>query len=130
MVNEHRHHEDLIDGVSKQFKAVLDDSPQGVYIYLDDEHKVCNEKFAAMLGYASARDWNEVDAPLADVVEEDRPAVVRAYRAASEKLRASQTDVRFKNVKTGRVARVSMIMVPIAFEGHVLVMHFFNKGGR
>ena len=127
MVSEHGHHEELIAGITKEFKSVLDDSPQGIYIYLDDEHKVCNSKFAAMLGYGSAKEWDEIDAPLADVVEEDQGVVVKAYGAASEQLRASHAEVRFKNVKTGRIAKASMIMVPVAFQGHTFVLHFFDK---
>jgi PAS domain-containing protein len=127
MVIDHRHHEDLIEGIANQFKSVLDGSPQGVYIYLDDDHKVCNQKFAAMLGYKSAKEWNEVDAPLADVVEEDQAAVVRAYTDASEKLIGSQADVRLKSVKTGRITKARMIIAPVAFDGHTFVLHFFSK---
>jgi hypothetical protein len=32
-------------------KQVLDKSGQAIYLYLDDSHKVCNKKFADMLGY-------------------------------------------------------------------------------
>jgi PAS domain-containing protein len=127
MVMEHQHHEGLITGIAKQFKTVLDDSPQGVYIYLDDEHKVCNQKFAAMLGYGSAKQWNEIDAPLADIVEEDQTAVVKAYTDASENLVASETEVRFKNVRTGRTTKARMIMAPVAFQGHTFVLHFLSK---
>lgn len=127
MVNEHQHHEDLIAGIAKQFKPVLDGSPQGIYIYLDDEHKMCNQKFAVMLGYASAKEWNAIDAPLADVLEEDQAGVVKAYMDASERLIASQTEVRFKNVKTGKVAKARMTMVPVAFKDHTFVVHYFTK---
>jgi PAS domain-containing protein len=127
MVTEHQHHEELVAGIAKQFKSVLDGSPQGIYIYLDDEHKVCNQKFATLLGYASAKAWNEADAPLADVVEEDQPAVVKAYMGASRKLVASQTTVRFKNIKTGRTLKASMTFAPVAFQGHIFVMHFLSK---
>jgi PAS domain-containing protein len=56
-VDEHRHHEELIAGVSDQLALVLDGSGQGVYICLDDAHKACNARFAAMLGYRSPAEW-------------------------------------------------------------------------
>ena len=44
MTNEQLNHEELIAGISKQMKSILDSSQQAIYIYLDDIHKVCNEK--------------------------------------------------------------------------------------
>ena len=56
MTNELHHHEELIIGISTQMKNILDSSQQSIYIYLDDIHKVCNEKFATLLGYHSAEE--------------------------------------------------------------------------
>jgi PAS domain-containing protein len=125
-MDEQQHHEELIEGVSKEQKLILDKSPQAIYIYLDDNHKVCNKKFADLLGYESRGEWAKMDAPLADVVEKDQQMVIDAYGKASEKLVASKLEIRFKNVKTGKIIKVGMLMVPIAFEGHVFVMHFLE----
>jgi hypothetical protein len=98
-----------------------------VYVYLDDTHKACNRKLATLLGYKSAKEWADTDAPLADVVEEDQPAVIEAYGQASEKLGASSIDVRFKNVTTDKIVKARMIVVPITYEGHVFALHFLTK---
>lgn len=121
---EHQHHEDLIKGIFKEQKMILNKSPQAIYIYLDDNHKVCNKKFADLLGYKSTGEWAKMDTPLADVVEKDQQIVIDAYTLASEKLLASKIEIRFKNVKTKRIVKASLIMVPIVFNGHVMVMHF------
>ena len=126
-MNEQQHHEELVKGIEEQMKPVLEKSKQAIYVYLDDNHKVCNKKFAAMLGYASPKVWAERDAPLADVLEQDQAAVVEAYMNASMKMTASTADVRFKNVKTGKTAKARMIVAPIGYAGHVFTAHFFTK---
>jgi len=57
------HHESLVEGIAKEQKELLEKSEQGIFIYLDDTHKVCNEKFAAILGYSAAKEWAKTDAP-------------------------------------------------------------------
>ncbi len=121
------HHEELVSGLSEQLNQILDKSDQAVYIYLDDEHKNCNKKYADLLGYKSVKEWVEIDAPLADVVEEDQEKVITAYMNAMEKLIASQVEVNMKNVKTGKLIKTKMILVPIAFKGHLFSLQFIKK---
>jgi hypothetical protein len=122
-----QHHEELIEGIAKQFKPILDESEQGIYIYLDDSHKVCNKKFADLLGYDSPKAWADAEAPLADVIEEDQQSVIDVYMKASEKMVAGTVDVRFKNVKTGKIVKTRMIIAPVVDAGHVFTAHFFSK---
>ena len=125
-MDEQQHHEELISGVSKEQKLILYKSPQAIYIYLDDTHKVCNKKFANLLGYKSPGEWAKMDAPLADVLEEDQQLVIDAYGKASEKLIASKLEIRFKNIKTGKIIKAGLVMAPIVFSGNVFVMHFLD----
>ena len=126
-MDEQKHHEELVKGITEQLKPILDKSPQAIYVYLDDNHKVCNKKLADLLGYESPKEWAETDAPLADVIEEDQPAVIKAYENATEKMLASSIEVRVKNIKTGKVVKTKMILVPIAYSGHLFAMHFISK---
>ena len=123
----HQHHEDLVKGIMAQLKPILDKSTQGIYVYLDDTHKACNKMFAALLGYKSAKEWADIDAPLADVVEEDQQAVIDAYENATEKMLASELKVRFKDVKTDKPIKTRMIMVPMSYSGHIFTLHFLTK---
>jgi hypothetical protein len=125
MKNEH--HEELVAGVAKQMKPVLENSGQAIYIYLDDEHKVCNKRFADLLGYKSPKEWADAEAPLSDVVEEDQTSVIEAYMGASEKLMAGSIDVKMKNIKTSRILKTRMIIAPIGYNGHVFTAHFIYK---
>ena len=48
-------------------------STQAIFVYLDDTHKACNKQYADLLGYKSAKESADIDAPLADVKEKDQP---------------------------------------------------------
>ena len=120
------HHEELVSGIAAQMKLILDGSKQAVYIYLDDEHKVCNQKMADLVGMKSAKEWAEAEAPLTDVVEEDQPAVIKAYEDASVKMMAGHVAVRINNSQTGKIVKTDMVVVPVAYMGHVFTMHFIK----
>lgn len=126
-MDEQQHHAELVKGITEQMKPVLQESGQAIYIYLDDNHKVCNKKFADLLGYKSAKEWADAEAPLSDVVEEDQQSVIDAYMNASEKMMASTTEVRMKNVKTGKIVKTRMIIAPVGHAGHVFTAHFIGK---
>ena len=126
-MDEQQHHEELVKGITEQMKPVLEKSEQAIYIYLDDNHKVCNKKFADLLGYKSPKEWADAEAPLSDVVEEDQQSVINAYMNASEKMAASAIEVRAKNVKTGKIVKTRMIIAPVGHAGHVFTAHFFSK---
>lgn len=124
---EVKHHEKLVDGIAEQMKPLLEKSQQGVYIYLDDTHKVCNQKFADMVGYESAKEWADTEAPLADVIEKDQAKTISAYQNATEKMTASCMDVTLKNIKTGKLVKTQMIMVPLPHKGHIFTLHFLSE---
>ena len=126
-MDEQQHHEELVKGITEQMKPVLQNSGQAIYLYLDDTHKVCNKKFADLLGYKTAKEWADAEAPLSDVVEEDQQSVIDAYVNASEKMLASALDVRVKHIKTGKVIKTKMIIAPVGHAGHVFTAHFFSK---
>jgi len=116
----------MLNELQKQLKPILEKSAQGVYIYLDDEHSVCNKKFAAMLGYKSPREWSEVDDPLeATFAHKSQNDVVAAYRNAVEKFTASAFNVTCKT-KNGKELKTKFIIVPITFKGYSLALHFIE----
>ena len=122
-----RHHEELVKGISEQLGLILKKSEQAVYIYLDDTHKVCNEKFASLLGYKSAKEWADTEAPLDDVDEASQQAVISAYEKATDKLAASSLDIVVKNVKTNSRIKTKLIVAPVVYQGHVFAIHFLSK---
>ena len=55
---------------------IFAESPDGVYVWLDEEHWVCNERFAQMFGYASPDELNDTPYLLQRLVHEDDQANV------------------------------------------------------
>jgi hypothetical protein len=126
MTNEQLHHEELIAGISKQMKSILDSSHQAVYIYLDDIHKVCNIKFASLLGYRSPEEWAKDENLLEATVERSsQETLVNAYNQATEKFIASNIKVTWKKKSGGTVA-TSVVLVPIAYNDHIFALHFVS----
>lgn len=121
------HHGNLIEEISKEYKEILENSDQAVYIYLDDEHKVCNEKFASLLGYESPEKWAEVkeNFPSAFVAEESQETLVNTYIDAMEKYTAAKIKVSWKK-KTGDVVETEVILVPVSHSGHTFALHFVS----
>jgi len=126
MTSAQKHHEELVNGFYNQLKEIFDSSEQGVYLYLDDTHKVCNKKFAQMQGFKSPEEWAKVENPLEVGVEKSSQAtVVSAYTNAMENLIASKIEVKLKK-QTGGTFNASVIMVPVAYQGHLFALHFIS----
>ncbi len=126
-MDEHTHHKELIDGVSHQFSEIFENSEHGMYIYLDDTHKVCNKKFSDMLGYESPYEWAENEESFTHLFIDDDSAerLVMTYSKAMQKMAGSQIEVTWKK-KTGEKVMTNVILVPIAFEGHTFALHFIS----
>jgi hypothetical protein len=126
MENELQHHEELIAGISKQMKSILDSSQQAVYIYLDDIHKVCNGKYASLLGFRSPEEWAKVEDPLDATVERSsQETLANAFNQAIEKLIPSNIKVTWKKKSGGTVA-TTVVLVPIAYDDHIFALHFVS----
>lgn len=119
------HHDHLVKELTQQLNPVYSASPQGIYLYLDDEHKSCNKKFADMLGYASAEEWAKNEFPIGDVLEKDRDNVINAYMEASRNFKAA-TVVAALTSKDGKILQTEVIMVPISYKNEVFVLHFIT----
>jgi PAS domain-containing protein len=126
MLNEQVHHLELIAGISKQMKSILDSSQQAVYIYLDDIHKVCNERFATLLGYHSPEEWARVEDAFEVFVDQDsQETLASAYHQAMEKLIPSSIKVTWKK-KSGGTVDTKVVLVPIAYDDHLFALHFIS----
>lgn len=125
MVSE-QHHEDLVKGLYYQLKLIFDSSDQAIYLYLDDVHKVCNKKFASLLGYNSPDEWAKIEVPLDDVEVKSQPTIVSAYQNAMEKMIGSTFDVTWKR-KDGRLVRTNVMLIPISYQEHLFALHFVSE---
>ena len=124
-MDEHQHHEHLIEEITEEYAHILENPNQGIYIYLDDTHKLCNAALAKMLGYNSPSDWAAVvDDPIGSMVAKgSQKALIDAFYNAREKATGSVVNVVW-NKKTGGEVATEVILVPIMFQEHFFVLHF------
>jgi PAS domain-containing protein len=121
------HHEELVKGLYDQMKMILDSSEQPIFLYLDDNHKACNSRFAALLGFKSPQEWAEIHGFLDPyVVEKSRETVASAYWNAMEKMIGSTIQVTWKK-KSGETIDSTVIFVPMAYQGHLFAVHFVTN---
>lgn len=120
-------HEGLVAGLYRQMKDVFDGSEQAMYLYLDDVHKVCNERFADLLEYESPAAWAAVDEPfpMVFVAPKSRRTLVSAYQAAVEQFVGASIDVTWQT-RSGGTVDTNMILVPVAYDGHVFALHYIT----
>ncbi|MEK6835670.1 MAG: hypothetical protein AABX55_01485 [Nanoarchaeota archaeon] len=126
-MEKHSHHEELIRGVAEQFSPILDKSKQAIYIYLDDIHKICNKKFASLLGYNSPKEWAHTKEDILEtfVDKNSQKSLVTAYGNAMRNLIASNIEVVWKK-RDGKKVKTNVTLVPILFRGHLFALHFIS----
>ena len=121
-------HEELIKGIYEQLKEVFEESKQAIYIYYDDTHKICNQRFASLLGYKSVEELLAVNKPFIEafVKDESQEILVSTYRNAMENKIGSDIEILWKK-KTGESIKTRVIMVPISYMGELFALHFISK---
>ena len=120
-------HEEILRWVGKEFKQILDESEQAIYIYACDRHKLCNKRFSSMLGYNSPEEWAMKEDMLSDVTDEDREALVSAYQNAMENKIGSSIDISLKNKKNGNFIKTNVILVPLSYKGELFALHYITE---
>ncbi len=127
MQTSDEHHEELVKGLYDQLKPILDKSEQPMFIYLDDNHKACNSKFASLLGFKSPQDWARIMGFLEPhVAEKSRDTLMTAYWDAMNKMKASTIQLTLTK-KDGGAVETTMILVPMFFQGHMFAVHFVTS---
>jgi PAS domain S-box-containing protein len=123
-------YKEVIDSLATQFKPVLDSSPDGVYIWLDEVHKVCNERLARMFGY-TVEEWCST-APFLEtfVAPEDRELYSYHYQTRVAQFLYPVT-FRFRGLrKDGTSFAAETDMIPISSAGQPVAYHFVRKLGE
>ncbi len=120
-------HEVLLQQIQQEFADILAQTSQGIYIYQDDPHWICNEKLATMLGYASVNELLKLSrgSPILDaiVAAESHQRVGEAYVNAAYNKVASSIPVTWRK-KGGEPIKTETIFAPISFKGIVFAIHF------
>jgi len=110
-----------------EFTPVLLHSPDGVYLYLDDKHKVCNRRMADLFGM-TVEEWNKTPGFLDDfVAPEDRDLVAMNYQKHIAGLTRPVT-FRFKaRRKNGESFLAETDMIPMSWKGYLIAYHFVRE---
>jgi len=106
-------------------RDVFESSEQPIYLYLDDTHKACNQRFASFLGYRTPQEWTNVREFSDLVAEKSMKSLVTAYNNAMTKMVGSTIDVRWRK-KSGDMVDTTVILVPISYNGHLFALHYVS----
>ena len=121
--------EDIIRELAKQFRPVMEQSPDGGYLWLDETHKVCNERLAKLFGF-TVEQWSATQ-PFLDnfVAEEDRRMFSWNYHNRVAAL-AFPVTFRFRGMrKDGSTFPAETDMIPISYGGEAVAYHFVRQVG-
>ena len=119
-------HEEWLAEIGEQLAPVFANSKEGVYVYLDDRHKICNDRLAKMWGFGTAADWARTPDFLNTFVatQADRVRVSQNYhRHIHQSL--TPTRLRFSVRRPdGKLVKCEADMVPLSFAGEMFAYHF------
>lgn len=120
-------HEQVLREVAEQFGPLFQHSPVGVYLYVDDHHKICNERMAGMHGM-TVEEWQNTPTFLNDfIVPEDRQMYASNYREYVAALKHPIT-FRFRGLrKDGSTFVAETDMIPLCWNGHPVAYHFVRE---
>jgi PAS domain S-box-containing protein len=122
-------HAALIDELARQFAPVLEGSPDGVYLWLDDAHKVCNRRLAEMFGY-TVEEWRTASPFLETFVAEDDRYLYSWHYHNRVAALAFPVTFRFHGLrKDGSAFPAETDMIPISWRGHAVAYHFVRRLG-
>ena len=127
--DQDRQHEEWLTAIATQLAPILGNSRDGVYIYLDDRHKICNERLATLWMYGSAAEWAAAPDFLESFVatHDDRVRVSETYhRNVHQQLTAYRLRYEVRR-KDGRRIRCEADTVPFALDGQLFAYTFVRE---
>jgi len=124
---EVREHGRIMKELAEQFRPVFESSPMGVYLYLDDTHKICNERLAKMFGM-SVTEWEKTASFLDAFVEpRDQQLVAGNFQHHVAQLTHPITFRFHARRKDGTTFVAEMDMIPISWYGNPVAYHFVRE---
>ena len=122
-----REHGRALEELHSQLKAIFSNSNQGIYLYHDDTHRVCNKRYASLLGYGSPPEWARLRGGLLErtVAKKSQSSLISAYREAVEHYVGSTIKVVWKK-KAGGEVETQVTLVPVTHRGHTFALHFIS----
>ena len=123
-------HDEATRQLASHLEPIFGASPDGVYVWLDEQHWVCNENFARIFGYGSADELTDTAYLLQRLVHEDDQANFSWNYWNRVRALAFPASFRFRGVrKDGTEFQAETDMIPLAFGGHTFAYHFVRQVG-
>jgi PAS domain-containing protein len=126
MASEHEH-EKILKELLEQFQPLFQQSPDGIYLYIDEVHKICSERFAKMFGL-TVREWVEMEGFVnKHAAEADQAIMVGNYH---EHIHQTLTPVRFRMQairKDRSTFNAEVDMIPFPWRGEMIAFHFVRE---
>ena len=123
-------HEVATKELAEHLRPLFESSPDGVYVWLDEEHWICNQRFAELLGYDSPDELNDTPYLLQRWVHEDDQNVFSWSYWNRVQTLSFPTTIRFRGKRRdGSVVPVETDMIPLTFGGHTFAYHFVRNVG-
>src|SRR5918995_5130900 len=117
-------HEQAVEELADHLRPIFEQSPDGVYVWLDETNKRCNERLAKLFGY-TVEEWEAVgDFANTFVADPDRGVYVWNYQ---NRVAGSGFPVTFRfrgRRKDGSTFDAETDMVPLTYGGHTFAYHF------
>jgi PAS domain-containing protein len=124
---EEHEHQAMLKELAMQFQPLFERSPDGIYLYIDEVHKICSSGFAKMLGLA-AEEWQAMEGFVEKhVAQPDQELIVRNYHQHIHQL---LTPVRFRMQavrKDHSTFAAEVDMIPFPYKGEMLALHFVRE---
>jgi PAS domain S-box-containing protein len=123
-------HEVASKELAEHLQPLFDSSPDGMYVWLDEEHWVCNQRFADLLGYDSPDELNDTPNFLQRMVHEDDQQHFSWNYWNRVQALAFPTTFRFRGTrKDGSAFQAETDMIPFTYGGHTFAYHFVRNVG-
>ena len=121
-------HEVATKELAEHLQPLFDASPDGVYVWLDEEHWICNRRFADLLGYDSPDELNDTPNFLQRMVDEDDQQHFSWNYWNRVQALAFPTTFRFRGTrKDGSTFQAETDMIPFTYGGHTFAYHFVRS---
>ena len=122
-------HDTALAELAAHLQPVMEESPDGVYIWLDEAPMACNQQFADLFGY-TVEDVAKQGSFLSTFIEpEDREAYALHYQNRVAAVSFPVT-FRFRGLhQNGSSFVAETDMIPLSYGGHIFAYHFVRKVG-
>lgn len=121
--------EQVMRELAEHFRPVFESSPDGVYLWLDEANKTCNERLAEMFGF-TVEEWREAELFLDNFVAEEDRAIYSWNHHNRVATLSFPATYRFRGLrKDGSTFAAETDMIPISHRGYAVAYHFVRRVG-